>query len=592
MGNSPLDIAPGIVKVDSPYSLRGRYVDCDKVRFVKSKPEKWRGWEVFSEQLEGVPRALKCWDDNSDSRWLSCGTHLRLFLVNIDGEKTNITPYASTGTLGSNPFAMTSGSPLVVVTDTAHGVIQGTYVNFDGATAAGGITIDGEYQVTRLIDANSYEITHSSNATSTTTGGGASVTYAYEINPGQENVVQGLGYGTGPYGLGTYGTPRSSSNFTVYARIWSLDTYGENLLGMPSGFNLYQWDPDSPNDRAVKVANSPTGNFFFVTNERYPVVLGADGEPMTIKWPDQNDITIWTPSSTVTANVRRLQKGSRLVAGANLINTSNILWTDSAVYTMNYTGQKNSVYATILAAEKCGLIGPNGFAVAGGRAFWMSSFDFFMFGGSVQHIPNSEEVRDWVFDQLDKKQNWKLATHFASEHNEIRWHFIADGEFEPTLYVAVSLDDFSWTHGTLQRGAWTEKSGINPTTFGADQDGYIYKHEVGEDEDGAAMAWHLESAPVDIQDGDVVMDIHGYIPNFQRQTGDITLTITAFDLPQHTTPLETFTSDIAEGQGIVDMQVGARQAAIKLSGESVGGRFRLGLPALEIEGGGERRGGP
>ena len=40
----PLEIPPGIVKTDSPNAAKGRFTDCDKVRFVKGKPEKWSGW--------------------------------------------------------------------------------------------------------------------------------------------------------------------------------------------------------------------------------------------------------------------------------------------------------------------------------------------------------------------------------------------------------------------------------------------------------------------------------------------------------------------------------------------------------------------
>lgn len=589
----PLEFASGIVKVDAPYALRGRYIDADKVRFVKGKPEKWKGWEAFTTSATlGIPRALKVWDDFAASRWLAIGTHRRLYLSTTDAVLSNITPYRETGTLAANPFAMTNTSPLVTVTDLTHGLMVGSYVNFSGATAAGGITINGEYTVTTVTDVDHYVITHSANATSTTTGGGAAVLYSYELDAGEANVIFGAGYGTGTYGTGTWGTPRTSSNFTIYSRTWSLENYGENLLALPSGSYIYQWDPDTPTVRAAKVTNSPTGNAMFMTNERYPVVLGSNGDNMALAWPDQNDITNWTPSSTSTANERRLQVGSRLVAGSNLIGTANIVWSDSAVYSMNYTGARNFVYNTLIVADKCGLIGPMAFAVAGGRAYWMSSFDFFMYGGSVQAIPNSVDIRDWLFDQLDGQQNWKVTCRFSSQHNEILWNFIVDGDFEPSLYVAVSLDDFSWTHGTLNRTAWVEKSGVSPVVYGADENGYVFEHEVGLDADGVALAWFIESAPLDLDSGSHFMDIWGYIPNFQRQVGDIQVTLQTWDLPQDTATQETQALTIIEGGGVVDAHLSGRQASVRLDGFALGGDFRLGLPRVEISQSGSRRGGP
>lgn len=585
-----LDIPPGIIKTEAPHALAGRYIDCDKVRFVDGKPQKWKGWETFSDDIEGLVRAMRCWDDNADSRWLAVGTQLGLYMLDAQANLTKITPIAATGTLGTDPFDVTNGETLVTVNHTGHGLLVGTYVTFDGATAVGGITIDGEYQVNTVPTSNSYTIIHSAASNATASGGGASVTYEYEIGPGDANVTQGLGWGTGGWGMGTWGTPRSSSNFTSYPRMWSLDNYGENLLALPSGGYLYQWDPDTASSRAARVANSPFGNYMFVTNERYPVILGADGDNMALAWPDQNDITVWTPGSTVTALVRRLVKGSRLVAGANLVNTNNILWTDKAVYSMTYTGQRNSVYSTVVAGEKCGLIGPKAFFIVGGRAFWMSNFDFFVFGGVVDKIPNADTIKDWLYAQLDGRQNWKAEGHYNSADNEGRWHVILDGDLEASMYVAVSLDDYSWTFGYLDRVCFTEKDGINARTYGADSSGVIYQHEIGDDADGAALDWHLETSPIWIDEGNIV-DAQGYIPNFQTQTGDIDVTLSFYDLPQDTTALETFTDTIAEGQGIVDVNAAGRQIAIKLSQSEVGGRFRLGVPKLEVSSGGQRRGG-
>ena len=588
----PLDFAPGIVKVDAPHTLRGRYIDCDKVRFLKGKPQKWAGWKTFKGSLVGVPRAITVWDDNSNGRWIAVGTHTKLYQITQGAILTDITPIRTSGTLALNPFAMVNGMTTVTVTHAGHGEIGGSTVIFAGATAAGGIYVNGSYLVATVIDTNTYTIVHSVAATSTVSGGGAAVTYSYEINVGYQSVVQGRGYGTSTYGTSTYGTPRTTSGFTTYPRIWSLDTYGQNLLAMPSGDNLYQWDPTTPSTRAVKVANSPTGTFMFITNERYVVVLGANSDPLQLAWPDQNDITNWTPSATVTANIRKLQKGSRLVAGANLNGTANILWTDDSVYSMNYTGARNFVYNTLVAGERCGLIGPHAFAVAKGRAFWMSNYDFFMYGGSVQDIPNSMDIRDWLFARLDMLQNWKCAASFTAENNEIKWNYVLSGFSEPAFYVAVSLDDYTWTYGTENRTAWKQKGGINAKTYGTDENGTVFQHEYGLNADGAAMTWFLESAPMEIDGGKSLMDVQGYVPNFQRQVGDIQLTIKTYDLPQMTTPTETATATIFTTTGIVDLNLSGRQTAVRLDGFSVGGDFRLGIPDIEIKQAGSRRGGP
>ena len=579
----PLDFAPGIVKVDAPYALRGRYIDCDKVRFVKGKAEKHKGFVKWTENaVLGIPRAAKAWDDFSANRRIAVGTHLKLQLAAIDGTITNITPFRASGTLGNNPFATTNGSASVTVTHNTHGLSPGTTIYFSGASAVAGITIDGEYTVGEVFGLNSYEIVHSSAANATTTGGGNAVHFDYEIPPGFANVSQGRGYGVGRYGRETYGTPRATSSFTQYSRTWSLDLYGQNLLAMPSGLNLYEWVP-GVSTRATKVANSPTGEFMFVTNERFPVILGADGNLMNVRWPHQTDITDWTPADGKTAVIRTLQGGSRLIAGAALRPLANVIWSDTAVFLMQYTGALNQVYSTLRVEVDCGIVGPHAFVVAGGKAYWMGTSNFFMYSGGVQTIPNADDIKDWLFDRLNKKQNWKCQAHYSAKYNEITWFYIHADDNESSYYVAVSLDDFSWTMGTSDRVLVRESAGINAAVYGLSPAGVIYQHEIGVDADGEAMPWFLESAPLDVANGKPLLDIFGYSPNFQRQSEAIELTLTGWDQPQDANPVDEVSETIMPGQGMVDLHFSGRQVSVRLDGITLGSDFRLGLAKVELQ---------
>ncbi|MCA3734361.1 MAG: hypothetical protein INE97_03320 [Phenylobacterium sp.] len=88
---------------------------------------------------------------------------------------TNTVLLAPLYLLNPNPFSVTNGSPVVTVTQAAHGLATGDTITIAGAAAVGGITPSGAYQVT-VLTSSTYTITHGSNATSTTTGGGSGVT--------------------------------------------------------------------------------------------------------------------------------------------------------------------------------------------------------------------------------------------------------------------------------------------------------------------------------------------------------------------------------------------------------------------------------
>ena len=95
------------------------------------------------------------------------------------------TPYAVrrndgdyTGSLGSNPFVVTSGSATITVTHSSHGLAVNDVIIFSGSDAVGGITPnDVEMTIASVPDSNSYTVAFTSNASSNATGGGSSVTF-------------------------------------------------------------------------------------------------------------------------------------------------------------------------------------------------------------------------------------------------------------------------------------------------------------------------------------------------------------------------------------------------------------------------------
>ena len=245
-----LNIQPGIFPDDSPLSAENYFVDADKIRFVNGKPETILGHEKAStDTVYGKARGMMTWSDNSRNPYLAIGTHTDLVAMDNDGELYNITPIIERGVLGSNPFTTVNESADVTVADTGHGLIVDQLVRFSGATAVGGITIDGEYHVTEVSSANAYKITHASAASSGATGGGTTVSYEYGLAPGSEFDLGQLGYGSGTYGSGTYGSV--VTGYETFARTWTLDKWGQNLLACPRQGQIYEWSPQTSASEAV-----------------------------------------------------------------------------------------------------------------------------------------------------------------------------------------------------------------------------------------------------------------------------------------------------------------------------------------------------
>lgn len=582
----PLDIPPGILKVDSPNAAKGRFIGSDKIRFVRGKAQKWGGWQrLFDEPLLGKARGSSAWSNRFQNPNAAFGTNLKLYALLSNDTLVDITPIRAIETLGSDPFETTESSTVVKVTHLNHGADDGAFVSFSGAVEVGGITIDGEYQLTK-IDNDTYTITHSVPATSNATGGGNAVEAAYQLNPGPESTVLGTGWGAGKWGEGTWGTEREGG-IEIEFRYWSLQPYGNELLANPSRDSLYLWE-EATDPRAERVVNAPaSARAMFVTGERYIFMLGTIS-PMTVQWPDQDDPTDWVPSASNTANIRTLHNGSMLINGVALVDGVSLVWSDTATYVFQYTGG-DLVFDSRLAGTNCGLIGPQAFTEAAGVAFWMSAQGFHMYAGGVQTIPNSEDIRDWVLRDMEPTQIRKTWCIYDQRHHQVRWGYCSRGRTEPNKYVDVSLHDFNWTVGTLDRTTGVIFRRSDGAILMVDHDSRIHEHDVGHDADGQPMEAYLEYGLFTLMDGEENVDIKTIIPDFERQIGPVEFEIYTKDRPNTPTIQDKAIVTIEEGEGIGECRVSGRHFGLTVRSKVLGGDFRLGITRLEIGAAGKRR---
>ena len=194
-----LQFRPGLNREGTDYSNEGGWYDGDKVRFRSGFPEKLGGWIRFStDTFVGIARSLWNWVDLNSNNYVGVGTSKKYYVAK-GGTYNDITPIFQTNTLALNPLATTIGQKTVIVTDAVYRPNTGDYVIFSGATAVGGITVNGEYSVTATISTTEYMITTITTASSTATGGGAAVVAQYEYPSGLDVNTNGNGWGAGAW---------------------------------------------------------------------------------------------------------------------------------------------------------------------------------------------------------------------------------------------------------------------------------------------------------------------------------------------------------------------------------------------------------
>ncbi|NBW13275.1 MAG: hypothetical protein EBR82_35230 [Caulobacteraceae bacterium] len=231
-------LKPGVNRENTRYTTEGGWYDCDKIRFRQGTPEKIGGWQwISSNTYLGICRSLWDWVTLGGINLTGVGTNLK-FYIETGGSYYDVTPIRAAVTLAANPISTQLNSSTVTITDANGGYTPGDFVTFYGATAVGGLTISGQYQI-QTATASTYTIIAASTASSTAVGGGSNVRAIYQVNVGADFSSPTVGWGAGGWGLGTWGNGVSS---TTTLRIWNQNNFGENLIFGPSGGGIYYWE--------------------------------------------------------------------------------------------------------------------------------------------------------------------------------------------------------------------------------------------------------------------------------------------------------------------------------------------------------------
>ena len=236
-------LKPGVNRENTRYTNEGGWYESDKVRFRQGTPEKIGGWLRISQNtFLGVCRSLWNWVTLAGRNLLGVGTSNKFYIEN-GGAYYDITPIRTESTL-TNPFttntATNSGGYTTVIVAETPGFSNGDYVTFYGASAVGGVTVSGEYQITYLTAAT-YSILVAGTASSSTTGGGT-VYAVYQVTTGGAVYIPTEGWGAGAWGDGTWGNGGTVAVSAAGLRIWNQLNWGQNLVYGPRGFPLYYWD--------------------------------------------------------------------------------------------------------------------------------------------------------------------------------------------------------------------------------------------------------------------------------------------------------------------------------------------------------------
>ena len=435
-----------------------------------------------------------------------------------------------------------------------------------------------------------------------------------------------------------WGQSVSSPSYTQL-RLWSEANFGEYLLINPSNEAIYLWIPSytgSGNltftNRAELLSSSGAGaydtdvdcpsvaSFITVSDaSRFVIAFGCNGyttdtnptqqDPMLIRWSDQESYQTWTPAATNQAGSFRLSSGSYIVAQQQT-RQEILVWTDAALYSMQYLGPP-FVWGFNILADNISIISPNAVATANNVTYWMGLDKFYAYSGRVETLPCA--LRQYVFGDINTTQSSQFFAGTNEGFSEVWWYYCSANSTVVDRYVIYNYLDQVWYYGTLGRTAWLD-SPLRSYPMAATYSRNVVFHENGVDDITTTgnilpITSYIQSSDFDIGDGHNYGFVWRMIPDITfdgsttpaPNTPQVTFSVRPRQnpgSPYGTADVPTVASTqsyanqrnytVQEFTQIVYTRLRGRQMAFKIISDTVGTQWQLGVPRIDVRPDGRR----
>jgi hypothetical protein len=425
----------------------------------------------------------------------------------------------------------------------------------------------------------------------------------------------------------------ASGDLVIDPGMWSIDNFGDKIIALIHNGQVFEWDSNASNatsNRATIISGAPTASRDMIvsTPDRHLVFFGTETtigdqstqDQMFIRFSNQEDISTYTPTATNTAGTQRLADGSRIV-GAVRGRDAIYVWTDTALFTMRFIGPPFTFGFTQVGTN-CGLIGQNAAVEVDGAAYWFSENGFFKYAGALQTLTCL--VEDFVFNDLNTTASQLINAGLNNLFGEITWFYCTENSTVVDRCVTYNYQESSserpiWTTGSLDRTTWQDSSVFgkpHATDYDVSSNAsydvvgntegctIYYEHETGTDQVTStavtAVTANIQSGDFDISatqqggadirgDGEFLMKIRRFVPDFLSQTGNTQITLQLKNYPNSTqasSPLGPFT--ISSSTTKVDTRARARAVSLKIANTGSSQNWKLGGFRLDIQPDGRR----
>jgi hypothetical protein len=416
------------------------------------------------------------WITTSSDNYLALGTSKKLYLE-AGQILYDITPIRQTfiSPATDNCFTTINGSKVVTVAITAHGATDGDYVTFSGVVGPIGGIPQSEFNAEFIIDqitANSFTINLTTAATSSTSGGGTTITAAFQISVGNNNASIGTGWGAGVWSRGAWGSG-SGAPVVNPQRDWFLQNFDNDLVANIRNGAIYYWQYAGGTGVRATLLSTTTINgvapsdvpteamqVLLSQNDKHLLCFGATPfgggtfDPLLIRWASQDEPNNWTPQVTNSAGFLRVSRGSAIVC-AVATRQEILVFTEGTLSSLQFVGTTD-VFSLNELSDNISILSPRSVATVNNTAYWFGHDKFYAYGGRVETLPCT--IRNHIFQNLNYEQADQIVCGTNEGWNEVWWFYpTADSQVNNAYAIYNHLEKI-WYYGTIDRTAWSDSS--------------------------------------------------------------------------------------------------------------------------------------
>jgi hypothetical protein len=209
-------------------------------------------------------------------------------------------------------------------------------------------------------------------------------------------------------------------------------------------------------DEVGLILDSPVDDFTVClgANPYDPTNFSTAFDPLLVRWSDADNPYEWVPEVTNQSGEQRLANGSKIVA-ATTARQEIILWTDTAVYSMQYLGPP-FVFGFTLLDQDVSIASQNAVINVNNAVYWMGLDKFFVYDGRVNTLPCT--IRQHIFSTLNKDQIAQVMCGNNEAFSEIWWFYPSTGSTVNDTVVIYNYLENVWSYGSLNRSAFSPQS--------------------------------------------------------------------------------------------------------------------------------------